>query len=98
MANTTPNHSSNHSFTWHSGPVPYNHLNTLGQRMQDGNMPTNPQDMLDLAEYLVAGELESGPDNGVAQDVLDTLWQVWDLLVQAHRPLGLRDPYYFPTS
>lgn len=70
-------------------------LNALGE----GKVPpVTAQDKLDLAEYLIAGVLEAGPDNGVEQDFIDDLDRAWDLLIDAHPQLNLRPAFYHPTS
>lgn len=81
---------------WWDGPVPYDHLNALDA----GELPlaADGQDAMDLAEYLLAGVLEAGPDNGLPTDLTADLYRVWELLSNLHPVLGMRDAYYHPTS
>lgn len=90
MANT------NNPISWYQGQVPYDHLNAL----EAGTAPlaADGQDAMDLAEYVLAGVLEAGPDNGLPEEFTGELFRVWHLLAEAHRALGLREAYYHPTS
>lgn len=88
--------AQNTQITWYQGRVPYEHLNAL----EAGTAPlaADGQDAMDLAEYLLAGVLEAGPDNGMPEEFTSELFRVWHLLAEAHSALHLREPYYHPTS
>jgi len=58
----------------------------------------NKQEALDAAEYLLAGVLEAGPDNGVEPDFIEDINNALNLLQEFHHSLTGDNPYYFPTS